>query len=123
MANREKKHTNKEKHKCTVKYKLKSDKTVKYLEIKVPKTLSDVYDINYLPITRQLKEDIQKWTLLQLDLHRHNQNEYPTSLTLSFSINTCRNINQTICYMEQNVLRIYMEMLQAQSKTHNITTL
>lgn len=46
-----------------------NNKIIKYLGIKIPKTLTEIYELNYSPITRELKENIQRWSLLPLDLY------------------------------------------------------
>ena len=42
---------------------------ITYLGINVPKDLSKIYAINYLPLNKEIKADLNRWTLLPLDLH------------------------------------------------------
>ena len=41
---------------------------VKYLGIWIPKDLSEIYDKNYGPVVRSIKADLDRWSLLPLDM-------------------------------------------------------
>lgn len=63
---------------------------IKYLGIKIPKDLSTIYTINYPPITTEIKADLNRWSLLPLDLHNRidivKMNILPRLLFLFLSI-------------------------------------
>lgn len=41
---------------------------IKYLGVFLPKKLSQLYDINYKPINRKIYDDLDRWSLLPLDI-------------------------------------------------------
>ena len=42
---------------------------IKYLGIRISKDISKIYDSNYGPISKNIKEDIDRWSQLPLDMH------------------------------------------------------
>ncbi len=52
----------------TFKFKWKT-KIMKYLGVNIPKTLKDVYYVNYGVITNKIKDDLDRWSPLTLDLY------------------------------------------------------
>lgn len=45
--------------------------TIKYLGVKIPKDLTNIYNLNYVPMTKGIKEDFNRWTLQPFNLHNH----------------------------------------------------
>ena len=52
----------------TFKFKWKT-RTMKYLDVNITKTFEDIYDVNYGIITNKIKNDLDRWTPLTLDLY------------------------------------------------------
>lgn len=51
---------------CNFKWK---DKVIKYLGVQIPKNLSTIYDLNYNPITASIKADLDRWSLLPMNMY------------------------------------------------------
>lgn len=46
-----------------------SNTSIKYLGIHIPIDLSDLYECNYVPLTSEIKADLQRWSLLPMNMH------------------------------------------------------
>lgn len=42
---------------------------IKYLGVNIPKKLTDIYNVNYNPITREIKTDLDRWVPLTLSMY------------------------------------------------------
>lgn len=43
--------------------------TIKYLGVQIPKEVSAIYDHNYVPITADIKADLNRWSLLPMNMY------------------------------------------------------
>lgn len=51
---------------CQFKWK---GNTIKYLGVQIPKEISAIYDHNYIPITADIKADLNRWSLLPMNMY------------------------------------------------------
>lgn len=63
------------------------NENIHYLGIAIPKKLSNIYAANFLPITKQIKSELNRF----VSPRRYYQNEDLTKIIIPLSINTYRN--------------------------------
>lgn len=51
---------------CTFKWK---SNIIKYLGVQIPKDVSSIYDQNYIPLTAEIKADLNRWALLPMNMY------------------------------------------------------